>query len=240
MRESAIRRNSRKAGGANHLLWVVSYADMITLLLALFVVLYSLGEVKLRKLIQLRRSLAFAFKFEGGEGVEGDGAIGGNPISGDVIGGVELINAQSGPMREYLFETLPERFEEVTGRSLEVVVTDNTISFAAPLSAFYEPGQISPEEGVQIWLIDLMSGMVDYASHTRVRIEAPNVVVGRDRNRNSIRSASICLRRLDRLLKLLALVPHVDIRNVHTEFGYIAPGLGDWEDQAKIRFAFSN
>ncbi|MCH7861030.1 MAG: hypothetical protein IH998_04915, partial [Proteobacteria bacterium] len=30
--------------------WVISYADMVTLLFALFVVLYALGEIKLSKL----------------------------------------------------------------------------------------------------------------------------------------------------------------------------------------------
>ena len=45
--------------------WVISYADMVTLLFALFVVLYALGEIKLSKVKELARSVAFAFSFEG-------------------------------------------------------------------------------------------------------------------------------------------------------------------------------
>src|SRR5262249_20277944 len=56
---------SRKAPDApkaeNHERWIVSYADMLTLLFALFVVLYAISDTNPRKVTALQRSLDRAF-----------------------------------------------------------------------------------------------------------------------------------------------------------------------------------
>ncbi|MFN0146811.1 MAG: OmpA family protein [Dehalococcoidia bacterium] len=70
---------SRKAPEAkapeNHERWIVSYADMVTLLWALFVVLYALSDSNPRKLTVVQQSLDRAFNV----GVL-DGAAGSSPI----------------------------------------------------------------------------------------------------------------------------------------------------------------
>ena len=38
------RKKHHEEGHANHERWLVSYADMITLLMVLFVVLYAMGQ----------------------------------------------------------------------------------------------------------------------------------------------------------------------------------------------------
>jgi len=57
---------SRRAAEAekpeNHERWIVSYADMVTLLFALFVVLYAIGDTNAEKLTQVRTSLNKAFE----------------------------------------------------------------------------------------------------------------------------------------------------------------------------------
>jgi chemotaxis protein MotB len=59
----------------NHERWLVTYADMITLLMVLFIVLYSMGQTDLAKYEKLRASLSSAFgggapsPLEGGAGV---------------------------------------------------------------------------------------------------------------------------------------------------------------------------
>lgn len=59
------RRQRRRSGGGgdhgNHERWLLPYSDMITLLLALFVVLYSISSVNNSKLDALSNSLAKAF-----------------------------------------------------------------------------------------------------------------------------------------------------------------------------------
>jgi chemotaxis protein MotB len=55
------RRAAEPEKPENHERWIVSYADMVTLLFALFVVLYAIGETNPEKLEQVRTSLDKAF-----------------------------------------------------------------------------------------------------------------------------------------------------------------------------------
>ncbi|HEX8095931.1 flagellar motor protein MotB [Jatrophihabitans sp.] len=78
---------ARRRGGGhaeeheNHERWMVTYADMLTLLLVLFIVLYAISQVNTSKFSELKSSLASAFKngqpsvLSGGSGiVNGDSA----------------------------------------------------------------------------------------------------------------------------------------------------------------------
>ena len=124
--------------------WVIPYADMVTLLFALFVVLYALGEIQLSKLKDVAKSVAFAFNFEGSgktkepghfnEGADGDGRV---------LDGAKLITAQKQAMKRLLENDLPESFEEQTGNSLDIVQTDDTISFKTKLSSYFEKNRYS-------------------------------------------------------------------------------------------------
>ncbi|MCU1658459.1 MAG: OmpA/MotB domain protein, partial [Pseudonocardiales bacterium] len=61
---SARRRRARSPHGGGHEgseRWLVTYADMLTLLLVLFIVLFSISVVNTSKFISLRASLASAF-----------------------------------------------------------------------------------------------------------------------------------------------------------------------------------
>ncbi|HEX8767533.1 MAG TPA: flagellar motor protein MotB, partial [Jatrophihabitans sp.] len=70
----------RRGGGhaeehENHERWMVTYADMLTLLLVLFIVLYAISQVNTSKFSELKSSLASAFKngqpsaLSGGSGI---------------------------------------------------------------------------------------------------------------------------------------------------------------------------
>ena len=65
----------------NHERWLVTYADMITLLMVLFIVLFAMGQTDLAKYKKLRQSLATGFGgpdkmalLDGGQGIEEGGA----------------------------------------------------------------------------------------------------------------------------------------------------------------------
>lgn len=224
--------------GPKHDFWVIPYADMLTLLFALFVVLYSIGEVRIRKLAELRRSFAFALGSVGSPtGQEGQFDLGAS-TAGDLIEGLELINAQPGSMREFLLEVLPKQFEEVTGRSLEIVITDDTVAFTAPLPAMWAKGEVTPREDAQMWLFDVYQTALNIASESRIRIEAPDSIVGRDEHGLSVRTERLCQQRLTRLRALLRMLPEVESRDIVTEFKPTAPTAGNWEETARITFAF--
>lgn len=72
------RGRSRRGGGhdeehVNHERWLVSYSDMITVLMALFIVLFAISQVDQQKYVQLRASLAAGF---------GDGTVNQSVLDG--------------------------------------------------------------------------------------------------------------------------------------------------------------
>jgi chemotaxis protein MotB len=72
--------------------WMVSYADFLTLLFVLFVVLYSMGQTDVKRYKQMAESFKAAF----GGGGSGAGAGGGGGGAPDTIVN-PLINSASGP-----------------------------------------------------------------------------------------------------------------------------------------------
>ena len=60
-RRQRPRRKHEEEEHENHERWAVSYADMMTVLLALFIVLYAISVVDKTKFDQLRTSLAVGF-----------------------------------------------------------------------------------------------------------------------------------------------------------------------------------
>src|SRR4051812_22834341 len=77
----------------NHEAWVIPYADMLTLLMALFMMLFAISSVDLAKFEQLAGGLSAAFGsssdrgiVEGGESVLPGGGIGIAPPAGPTRG----------------------------------------------------------------------------------------------------------------------------------------------------------
>ena len=220
--------------------WIISYADMITLLFALFVVLYALGLDKMRN--EVTKSIMWALHIEGEgrtqeEGVFQAGSSGGASIA-------ELppaVNSQKGPMKEYLKETLPDEFEEITGTSIQVVINDDTVAFRAALSSIFQKGKREVRKDVQEWLGRLMKESHQIASNVRVVIEAPMATVGLKENRTARKSNELCLERLAYVQQLVILMD-VDPTALRLEFNYKAfpQSPRDWEDVAEITFAFAN
>lgn len=232
--------------------WVIPYADMVTLLFALFVVLYALGEIQLSKLQDVAKSVAFAFNFEGSgktkePGHFNDGADG----DGRVLDGAKLITAQKQAMKRLLDNDLPESFEEQTGNSLDIVQTDDTISFKSKLSSYFEKNRYSALRTNELTRIlsDLVAKTTNFSSTIRLRIEAPNVVIGRNPDNNTfIRSVWLCHMRLIFLHEFIIRINGIHHSQVTTEFRYQdglmfvrgSPAAAGWEDRATLEIAFSN
>jgi chemotaxis protein MotB len=59
---SMARKNKKHAEHENHERWLITYADLITLLLIFFVILYSMSKIDKAKYTVIAQSLAFQFK----------------------------------------------------------------------------------------------------------------------------------------------------------------------------------
>ena len=55
------RRHEEHEEHANHERWLVSYADMMTLLMVLFIVMFAISQVDQRKFDQLKDGMAAGF-----------------------------------------------------------------------------------------------------------------------------------------------------------------------------------
>jgi chemotaxis protein MotB len=96
--------------------WLVSYADFITLLMVLFVILYSMGQVDIRKYQKLAESMRTAFTL-GGPSKVVDGQI-------DQTGGT----SEEGTAKPIVVPGIPEgptQSEEVAGQLTSMLASQN-------------------------------------------------------------------------------------------------------------------
>lgn len=228
----------------NHERWLVSFADMMTLLFALFVVLYALGQADLSKLKQLKDSVRWAFHIAGDGKTKDTGIFDQQTGGGDVSEAAPLVTAQDGEMREFLKTTLPD-YEEIAGRSLQIDQTSDTVTMTAPLSDFFAPGQPFPlRREVQGWLLRTLQASLTFTSDIRIVVETPDVTIGLDARGRPLTSVDLCLERLKALRRVALQGPEIRQHMVGCEWRVQrdTPGLevADWEQQARVVIAFSN
>ena len=81
----------------NHERWMVTYADMVTLLMVLFIVMFAMGQVDESKYVQLKASLSAGFGQSSGINQGGPGVLaqtGGNGIESIAPTDEELLIAR--------------------------------------------------------------------------------------------------------------------------------------------------
>jgi chemotaxis protein MotB len=98
----------------NHERWVISYADLVTLLFALFVVLYASSRVDTNKLAQTSESMRWALHFKGEGGITKLAIFRGPPTEGGCV-----TNLGGGPVTS----TAQKKFIDEARRKLEKVLT---------------------------------------------------------------------------------------------------------------------
>jgi chemotaxis protein MotB len=57
-----MRKNKRHAEQENHERWLITYADLITLLLIFFIIMYAMSKIDIAKYTELSKALSFQFK----------------------------------------------------------------------------------------------------------------------------------------------------------------------------------
>ncbi len=106
-------KKHKKSGHDNSDRWLLTYADLITLLLGLFVILYSMSKVDSSKYLGVVKALGGMF---GQQGVLQGSSV---PMSG------EALNSQAeiaGKIRSMLYDDLKSKMVEVSQDSRGVVV----------------------------------------------------------------------------------------------------------------------
>lgn len=228
----------------NHERWLVSFADMMTLLFALFVVLYALGQADLTKLKQLKESVQWAFHIAGEGKTKDTGIFDQQTGGGDVSVAAPLVTAQDGEMREFLKAVLPD-YEEIAGRSLLIDQTSDAVTMTAPLSDFFAAKQPWPiKRDVQGWLVKTLQASLTFTSDIRIVIETPDLTIGLDPQGKPVTSLDLCIERLKTLRRVVLQSPDIRQHMVGCEWRVQRELPGEapagWEDRAQVIIAFSN
>ena len=145
----ARRKKHHHEEHENHERWLVSYADLVTLLFAFFVVMYAVSRVDNQRLIQVSRSIRFAMHFEGTGGV-GDlpifeGPAGGAPAAvgdGGGPGRVEIAKARAEKLRKRLEKQLRPMLLAKTGDvAVQVEAEGRRLTVRLSASRFFGSGE---------------------------------------------------------------------------------------------------
>ena len=122
-----VRRRDHEEEHDNEERWLLTYADMITLLMVLFIVLFSIGQLDLKKFQQLRSGLASSFgtstaaPLGGGNGVLDGGKT---PLDQqDAAAKLDAQAAAAAQQKAQLSQTAKEIQQALAGKGLGDKVT---------------------------------------------------------------------------------------------------------------------
>ncbi len=117
--------------------WLIPYADILTLLLALFIVLFASSSVDVKKLSQL--SAVFSTVFDGGSGVMDNPS----PVETDIPSSETLSAYQEDQRQLKEIETDVEQYiasKELEGK-FDTKMTEDGLLITIKASVLFDPGQ---------------------------------------------------------------------------------------------------
>ena len=158
----------------NHERWIVSYADMLTLLFALFVVLYATGDPNAQKLKEVRTSIDQAFSI----GVK-SGDSGATPVFSSSAGGVTpSINAIKSRAMIDLSARL-NGYAESKGLDNKIQVKSDATSITITLAdnLLFSSASADLKPGSQDVLGEVASVLKDIPNQIRIEGHTDNVPI---------------------------------------------------------------
>lgn len=156
----------------NHERWIVTYADMVTLLFATFVVLWAMSDVNQTKLEQVRTSIDRAFN----TGVL-KGTLGSSPVF-DGSSGLEPSIAAARDEALLVIKDRFARFEDGTGAGggqIQVRSDSRTITVSLSDDLLFDPASATLRPGSQAVLHELALTMADVPYRVRIEGHTDNV-----------------------------------------------------------------
>ncbi|OAI40696.1 hypothetical protein AYO38_05430 [bacterium SCGC AG-212-C10] len=172
------RKQAEPEAAENHERWIVSYADMVTLLWALFVVLYALSDSNPRKLLVVQQSIDRAFEVGVFSGSTGSSAVlsGGGGIAPNVAG-----------LKASVLESLSKEIMEFTSQNnlgnriqVRADATSITISVTDTDNLLFGSGSADLRPGSQVVLDEIASLLEGLPNQIRVEGHTDNVPVNSD------------------------------------------------------------
>jgi chemotaxis protein MotB len=157
----------------NHERWIVSYADMLTLLFALFVVLYATSDANPNKLKQVKTSIDRAFSVGIKDGDNGQSAIFNS--SGGLTEGIDAIHSKN---LVDLSKTLGD-FEKKNGLQNKIQIRSDSTSITISLAdnLLFDSGSADLKPGSQDVLSVVAEVLSTLPNELRIEGHTDNVPV---------------------------------------------------------------
>ena len=159
-----LRRKKSNDDQENHERWLLTYADMITLLLALFIIMYSMSQVDAKRFGKMAEALNGILK--GGSSILKQGTEDQLKTGHGVLklGDLRMIQRQ---VQEQI---------EIKGRSEEVLteVTERGLVVHIVESAVFEPGSANLQPAAMVLLDLVYETIKDSPNHIRVEGHTDN------------------------------------------------------------------
>lgn len=145
----ARRKKQRHEEHENHERWLVSYADLLTLLFAFFVVMYAVSRVDNERLVQVANAIRFAMHFEGTGGVGElpifQGPLGGDPVSLGTTSGngtlTEKERARAEAVRRRIERRLHHQLEQQPPGVARVEIEGRRLTIRLSARSFFGSGE---------------------------------------------------------------------------------------------------
>ena len=136
---SSRRRGGHGGGHGSSERWLLTYADLITLLLAFFVILYAMSQTDVKKMESMAAALRVAFNNNTGGS---DTPVTGQPNV--LVGGATPLDFAMMQMQDQLEKKIAEEFGEKQGedgqQAVTTKITERGLVVSLASSAFFDPG----------------------------------------------------------------------------------------------------
>lgn len=176
----------------NHERWVISYADLMTLLLALFVVMYASSRVDTNKLVQASESLRWALHFKGEGGITKVAIFKGPPTEGGCVtnlGGAPPSSAQKKlieDQRKRLDKALkPFILKQDKNPSIAVELENGKIKLRLAAHRFFDPASAALRPETLAVLDAIGSEIADSGQIIRVEAHTDDGAISSTKYRNN-------------------------------------------------------
>jgi len=208
-----IRKNRDYEDNENLERWLLTYADLITLLLAFFIVMYSISQVDSQKFDKVTSALTSVFK---GPKLKPTSA---KDLSSGLIVNKLLKNGNLGILEEQI-RKISVQLDLKTQLNTEIQTRGLVIHISE--SAFFDPGkaELKPEARTILDLISVQ--LLKIPNHIRVEGHTDNIPINTDRYPSnwelSASRAAVCLRYLIDKLKFpperISAVGYAEYRSI--------------------------
>lgn len=168
------RRGGHGGGHANSERWLLTYSDLITLLLAFFIIMYAMSKTDVAKYQQLSASLSKAFNVVDTGGANDKGLL---PPASDKILPAVIPMPEEKLLSKLKTKIEGEAKEAGLSGKVEVSVTERGLVISINNAAFFDPGEATIKPSIMPVFSRMMTALARMPNHIRIEGHTDNTPI---------------------------------------------------------------